>query len=170
VFHRHKLHVDASWLPAKGNVLGYTLLNSPTGSAPHPKRYTVEIHPADGPPFQAQIDVSPYDEHWDDFFYAGAGDVRACLYDPATHAATFDLTDQGNSNSAQMAAADAMEATLLANKPAPLGEAITGPPWVVPAECPGCGAPVDQATMSMALAPKCEQCGAPLPAQPRARF
>lgn len=126
--------------------------------------------PPTGRPFQAQIVVSPYVDHWDDFFYAGAGDVRAVRYDPATHAATFDLTDKSNSSSAQMAAADAMESALLANKPAPLGEAITGPPWVVPATCPTCGAPVDQATMAMQPTPKCAHCEPPLPVQPRARF
>ena len=171
MFSRHKHSGNASsWLSARGNVVALDLLDSPTGSPPHPKQYTVEIHPADGPPFRAEIVVSPYDDQWDDFFYAGVGDVRTFRYDPATHAATFDLADKGNSSAAQMAAADALEAALLADQPAPLGEAVTGPPWVVPATCPTCGAPVDQAKMAMEPAPKCAHCGQPLPAQPRARF
>lgn len=44
--------------------------------------------------------------------------------------------------------------------------AETGPPWVVPARCPDCGAPVDQATASRDPDPKCEFCRQPLPVSP----
>jgi hypothetical protein len=44
--------------------------------------------------------------------------------------------------------------------------AQSGPPWVVPAHCPDCGAPVDQATASRDPDPKCEFCRLPLPVSP----
>ena len=45
----------------------------------------------------------------------------------------------------------------------------TGPPWDVPAICPTCGAPVDQAKASMAADPMCVFCHQPIPAKPLAR-
>jgi hypothetical protein len=44
--------------------------------------------------------------------------------------------------------------------------AETGPPWVVPAHCPNCGAPVDQARSSRESDPMCEFCHQPLPVSP----
>jgi len=38
-----------------------------------------------------------------------------------------------------------------------------GPPWEVPAECPNCGARVDQAVTSKDPDPRCPYCRAPLP-------
>ena len=40
--------------------------------------------------------------------------------------------------------------------------------WKVPAECPNCGAPVDQSTESMAEHPTCHMCHQPLPCEPMA--
>ena len=44
--------------------------------------------------------------------------------------------------------------------------ARTGPPWAVPAHCPDCGAPVDQALASRDPDPKCGFCRQPLPVSP----
>jgi hypothetical protein len=49
--------------------------------------------------------------------------------------------------------------------PAPQG-ARTGPPWAVPAHCPNCGAPVDQATASRDRDPRCQFCHEPIPVAP----
>jgi hypothetical protein len=38
--------------------------------------------------------------------------------------------------------------------------------WRVPAECPSCGAPVDQAGQAMSEHPTCSHCHNPLPAEP----
>jgi hypothetical protein len=46
--------------------------------------------------------------------------------------------------------------------------ARTGPPWVVPAHCPNCGAPVDQAKASRDPDPQCQFCHQPVPVQPPA--
>jgi hypothetical protein len=46
--------------------------------------------------------------------------------------------------------------------------ARTGPPWVVPAHCPNCGAPVDQATAGRDADPHCQFCSQPLPVSPLA--
>jgi hypothetical protein len=45
---------------------------------------------------------------------------------------------------------------------------VTGPPWVVPAECPNCGARVDQAVSSKEQDPHCTYCHEPLPVTPAA--
>lgn len=42
----------------------------------------------------------------------------------------------------------------------------SGPPWAVPAHCPDCGAPVDQATASRERDPHCAFCHQPVPVQP----
>ena len=44
--------------------------------------------------------------------------------------------------------------------------AKTGPPWVVPAHCPNCGAPVDQARAFKESDPMCDFCHQPLPVSP----
>jgi hypothetical protein len=41
-----------------------------------------------------------------------------------------------------------------------------GPPWAVPAHCPNCGAPVDQARASQDRDPLCGFCRQPLPVSP----
>lgn len=41
-----------------------------------------------------------------------------------------------------------------------------GPPWVVPAHCPNCGAPVDQAKASRERDPLCLFCHQPVPVTP----
>ena len=42
----------------------------------------------------------------------------------------------------------------------------TGPPWAVPAHCPNCGAPVDQAKASRDPDPLCQFCHQPVPVEP----
>ena len=44
--------------------------------------------------------------------------------------------------------------------------ARTGPPWTVPAHCPNCGAPVDQAKASRDPDPFCGFCHQPVPVEP----
>lgn len=46
---------------------------------------------------------------------------------------------------------------------------VTGPPWEVPAICPTCGAPIDQAKASTDHDPMCAFCKQPIPAKPLAR-
>jgi hypothetical protein len=41
-----------------------------------------------------------------------------------------------------------------------------GPPWIVPAHCPNCGAPVDQARASRDSEPLCQFCRQPIPVSP----
>ncbi len=156
-----------------GNIVDLQLLPRLRGQGrdhwPHPKRYVVELHPVDRAPYRAEIDIPPID-YPDDFFFSQPGDVTGFIVNPATGEVRFDMTDQRNSRAAHLAGADVLEQQLLAGVPADPGLAVTGPPWVVPATCPGCGAPVDQATQAMAPAPTCAFCDEPLPAQPRARF
>jgi hypothetical protein len=52
-------------------------------------------------------------------------------------------------------------------KQAPVSKvARTGPPWVVPAHCPNCGAPVDQAKAARDADPHCQFCSQPIPVSP----
>jgi len=44
--------------------------------------------------------------------------------------------------------------------------ARVGPPWVVPAHCPNCGAPVDQAQAAQDRDPRCLFCHQPVPVTP----
>jgi hypothetical protein len=44
--------------------------------------------------------------------------------------------------------------------------ARSGPPWTVPAHCPNCGAPVDQAKASRDPDPQCQFCHQPVPVSP----
>jgi hypothetical protein len=43
---------------------------------------------------------------------------------------------------------------------------VAGPPWAVPAHCPNCGAPVDQAKASRDPDPLCPFCVQPIPVTP----
>lgn len=79
------------------------------------------------------------------------------------------MADERNNWAPQNAKTDALMNAMLAGQPAPESEAVTGPPWVVPATCPHCGAVVSQAKAAMDLEPRCEYCEQPLPARPRAR-
>jgi len=54
------------------------------------------------------------------------------------------------------------EQRLKGQSPARQGAGI-GPPWVVPAHCPNCGAPVDQAKASQDRDPHCLFCQQPVP-------
>lgn len=179
MFHRHhdaggddaahsKSGRERQWEKVAGNVVGKRLL--PAKYPPHPKIFVVQLHPAGREPFQAEVHVSPDDWNWEELYQPQIGDVRGFIFEPVSGETRFDMTDGRNSWTVQRAKADALMGETLKNQPAPMGEAATGPPWVVPATCPTCGAAVDQATAAMDLAPHCAYCHQPLPAQPRARF
>jgi hypothetical protein len=51
-------------------------------------------------------------------------------------------------------------------QPAARPGAAAGPPWTVPAHCPNCGAPVDQALASRDRDPHCQFCHQPVPVEP----
>jgi hypothetical protein len=51
-------------------------------------------------------------------------------------------------------------------QPAVRPGAGVGPPWIVPAHCPNCGAPVDQASASQDRDPHCRFCYQPVPVSP----
>jgi hypothetical protein len=179
MFHRHhdagggraaqsKPGRGQQWEQLTGNVVDKRLL--PAEYPPHPKIFGVELHPEGGEPFRAEVKVSPSDRNWEDLYQPEIGDVRGFIFNPASGETRFDMSDGRNSWAVQNAESDALERQLLKDQPAPAGEAVTGPPWVVPATCPTCGAAVDQAKAAMDLAPRCAFCHQPLPAQPRARF
>jgi len=176
MLHRHKKDTasgklpTAQWDKVTGNILDLQLLPKLTGPGqehwPSPKRYVVQLHPADREPYTAQIDIPPVDFP-DDFYFSQPGAVTGFVVDPASGEVRFDMDDPRNSTTAHQKDFDLLENQILAGTPAGPGEAVTGPPWIVPAICPDCGAPVDQATSAMALDPKCEFCHEPLPVQPR---
>jgi len=179
MFHRHrdagggraaqsKPGGEQQWEKLIGNVVDKRLL--PAKYPPHPKIFGVQLHPEGREPFRGEVLVDPNDPNWENLYQPEIGDVRGFVYNPASGETRFDMTDGRNSLAVQNAQADALMGALLKDQPAPAGEAVTGPPWVVPATCPTCGAAVDQSEAAMDPAPHCAFCHQPLPAQPRARF
>jgi hypothetical protein len=182
VLHRHKQEVadgaeqgqaaqSGKWEKVVGNIVNYQVLPGP--QAPHPKLYIVELHPEGCDPVQARLrstSIQMSRNYNDDLFLGSVGDVTGFLFNPSTGEAAFDMDDPRNSLAAHNEEADKLMEALLSGMPAAPGESVTGPPWVVPAVCPTCSAPVDQAKASMDLAPMCAYCHQPLPVQPRARF
>jgi hypothetical protein len=142
------------------------------GSRPN-ERATVILDarewPKMGEAVMAEVHLSPQDKIWDEVFQPSKGDVRGFLFDPASGKTQFDMTDGRNSWTAQNAKMTALKERMLEDEPAEDDDSVTGPPWVVPAHCPTCGAAVNKATASMDLEPQCGYCHQPLPAWPRAR-
>lgn len=176
--HKHRAAASAElpldqWEKLTGNILDLQLMPKLTGPGqehwPSPKRYVVQLHPAGGEAFQAEVLIHPVDFP-EDFYFSQPGAVTGFVRNPATGEVRFDMTDTRNSTRAHQAGADHLMDELLSGVPADPGEPVTGPPWVVPETCPDCGARVDQATSAMELDPRCAFCHQPLPAQPRARF
>jgi hypothetical protein len=155
------------WQKIIGNVADMRLL--PARYPPHPKIFGVQLHPEGGEPFRAEVLVSPDDWNWEDLYQPQIGDLRGFVFNPASGETRFDMTDGRNSLAAQNAESDAIM-NAIKDLPAPKGRPVTGPPWAVPANCPACGAPVEQAQAAMDLAPHCGFCRQPLPVQPRVRF
>jgi hypothetical protein len=161
---------EEHWEPVIGNVLEMKLLPAPY--TPHPKVFVVQLHPQGREPFQAEIpyNMDNWDNLYNDLFLPEAGTVTSFVVETGSGEVRFDMSDPRNSTSAHLAEGDRLMNQLLEGKAAAPGESVTGPPWVVPAICPTCDAPVDQATATMDPDPKCAYCHQPLPVQPRARF
>ena len=177
MFHRHKDGAGhegrarfghPGWVKVTGHVVDMRLLHTDR-PAPHARIFDVRLHPQGQEPVMAEVHLSPRDKIWDDCYQPSKGDVRGFLYDPASGKAEFDMSDGRNSWKVQNAETDALMERMLADERADDGS-VTGPPWVVPNNCPNCGAAVNKATASMDLEPRCGYCHQPLPAQPRARF
>jgi hypothetical protein len=157
VLHRHN-----QWVKASGRVLDSQIMPGP--KAPHPTIITVELHPEGGSPLRAEVCVIRGDRnHWNpDLFYPSVGDVTGFVFDPASGETRIDMTDPRNSTTAHRAAAEAWEA-----RPSDQPVLIdSGPPWFVPARCPLCNKPVNQAMAAREGQPHCMSCGRPLPAYP----
>jgi hypothetical protein len=161
---------DEPWDKAPGNVLDMRLLPAPY--PPHPKVFVVQLHPDGASPFQAEIpyNLTNSDNLYADLFLPPVGAVTGFVVHRGTGEVRFDMTDKRNSRSAHQADAEGLMGQMLTGVAADPGQAVTGPPWVVPAICPNCDAPVDQATAAMDPDPRCAYCHQPLPVQPRARF
>jgi hypothetical protein len=167
MLHRH----HQQWEKVVGRVVSIEVVHKRPSM--NPKIVTVELHPDGQQPVRAELHLDPLDRHWnDDTFFPLEGEVRGFLYDPASGEVQLDMDDPRNSQKARESDLDRLMAEADEEDPQPAapGENVTGPPWIVPATCPNCSAPVDQATMAMETDPRCAYCHQPLPAQPRSRF
>jgi hypothetical protein len=131
---------------------------------PYPTLVIVELHPEGSGPLRAEVHLIPGDHnYWDpDLNFPAVGGVRGFIFDPASGETRFDLTDPRNSMAAHRAAAEALE-----NRPADQPVRVdSGPPWLVPPRCPGCGKPVSQKMAARESQPHCQNCTSALPAYP----
>jgi hypothetical protein len=164
-------HHKEQWEKVNGRVVSIDVVRKRPSM--NPKDVTVDLHPQGRDPVRAVLHLDPMSRHWnDDTFFPLEGDVRGFLYDAPSGEVQLDMDDPRNSQRARDAEMERLEAAAEAIDPEPAapGDSVTGPPWIVPATCPNCSAPVDQARMAMEDDPRCEYCHQPLPAQPRARY
>jgi hypothetical protein len=165
MFHGHKHHLPSfsHWVRATGKVLGKEVVPGPR--TPHAKIVLVELRPEGAAPFQAKVDLIPWDhQHWEeDIYFPRVGDVRTFIFDPASGETRFDMTDPRNSMSANTAAGEAWAAAPDNDEPL---KPDSGPPWLVGAICPYCSVPVDQRQATMQAQPQCMTCSQVLPAYP----
>jgi len=138
-------------------------------------KYILEVRPAGEDSFRVETKAKvPI------FSQPQPGDVVKVAYDPKNHKTEIQIEGDPRydpklirANKKQQHAASAE--ALLSGKPLPsaLGvvhhvndEVDDEPRWKVPANCPECGARVDQSTESMAEHPTCQYCAKPLPCEP----
>jgi hypothetical protein len=158
------------WEPVTGTVVEARDLDVEDGHADPVVVFVVEVHPEGRPPIRAEIRYDASNEYdlYADLCLHDAGDVTGFVVDTGSGEVRFDMSDPRNSTSARILARLEAEGTAPSADAGPeVGP--TGPPWAVPATCPRCGAPVDQAVASRAVAPACDTCLAPLPVQPQPR-
>ncbi len=108
-----------------------------------------DVAPSEGPPFTAHFSIF---DTTSGLYTPTVGQTIAVVYDgadpPMVRAGTFwdkptlELADDAS------------------------GPVLAVVRWSVPAECPTCGAPVDQSTESRAAHPSCAMCHTPLPCAP----
>lgn len=119
-------------------------------------RFITLVQPEGGKPFGAKFDEelphsvgSPNEWH-----------QVPVLYDPKR--------EKEGRVSVDLARLGAVDLTKKSRVEVRIGGAVVtpGPRWIVPHECPNCGAIVDQSKQGMEDEPKCEFCRQPLPVEP----
>jgi hypothetical protein len=153
-------HRQDRWVQATGRVLDRQLVPGP--KLPYPTVVIVELRSDGGSPLRAEVRLIPGEHNNWDLYYPAVGDVTGFIVDPASGETRFDLTDPRNSMAARRAAGEAWEARP-DDQPVTLG---SGPPWIVPAKCPGCGKQVNQQMAARESQPHCQNCARLLPAYP----
>jgi hypothetical protein len=167
------LHHRHDWTPADGTIVEIRM--EPTKGDPFfaARTYVVDLRPVTGEPRRAEVRM--VDRDLLDIHQPTVGDVRGFKIDTKTGKVEMDHADPRNNLDMRLAAADAGQAVPgdyrtsgLSFSASALGSQTGAvvPKWVVPVECPNCGARVEQAVASMEDNPHCGFCHEPLPVQP----
>jgi hypothetical protein len=151
-----------------GNVAGKRLL--PGQYPPHPKVFTVQLHPEDGEAFLAEVRLDPDDDGREELYQPEPGGLRDFIFGQATGETHREVTDGRNSRTAHRARPKGLMSAVPQRQPAPEDASVTGRPRVAAAICPACGAKAGQAHQATKTEPACRFCRERLPARPRARL
>jgi hypothetical protein len=188
MFHKH------DWVHAEGTIVEVRVKPGSKDPFLAPKTYVVDVRPATGEPFRAEIPFGSYDIA--KIFQPSVGEVTGFRVDAKSKKVEFDKTDPRNdvtmrmANSSErlrqtmrslgmagggpgmagafpgMAGGGGDLAGLLASLTGASTPATNGPKWLVPTECPNCGARIDQAVAEYQDNPLCPFCSQPVPVQP----
>jgi hypothetical protein len=168
MLHRH------AWVAAEGTIVEVRVQPGHKDPFMAPKVYVVDVRPSAGDPFRAEVQFSSHDIVG--FYQPDAGDVTGFRVDQKSNKVEFDRSDPRNDIDQRLAAADQRMRDTMAGLSSgsplgvglgagPMAAAANSPKWVVPAECPTCGAKVEQALAEYQDNPHCEFCHEPLPVQ-----
>ena len=179
-------------IPGKAVVVSTSFDESPWRSsdgATSLMDYILDVTPSEGEPFRAQIKASILEPS------PHSGDELKVMCDPVKKKVKFDLKGDprfdaklltaqkkaeheailaapsgtaiadiaGPGQEAARAAAE-IKADLLA-RGFKVAKGPSAPRWILPTECPNCGAKIEQATKSLEENPHCNFCEQPLPVQ-----
>ena len=153
MLHKH------DWVPAEGTVVA----QASKTAVGFEKSCIVDLRPVVGEPFQAEVAVPWSLRGWEPI-QPQVGEITGFLVDLKSGKAEFNMSDPRNNQAKRSERANAALAD--AARKRHRDEDGQGVKWVVPAECPYCGAPVEQAAACLADSPHCSFCSRPLPVQP----
>lgn len=167
------------WVPAEGTIVEVRVEPGHKDPYAAPKVYVVDLRPSIGAPYRAEVQFRYQDyprTHQPD-----PGEVTGFRVDAKSKKVEFDKSDPRNDIDARSIASQERLRQRTAAMSAPsslgwpglagiqIGAAAAAPDaikWIVPTQCPNCGATVEQAVAEHEDSPRCAFCEHPLPVQP----